>query len=52
MYHGGYFGMAKAEIEERADEMIEVFGLDARSATCARRSSPAASAGGCCWRAR
>ena len=28
MYHGGYFGMAKDEIEERAEEMIEVFGLD------------------------
>jgi ABC-2 type transport system ATP-binding protein len=27
LYHGGYFGMKKAEAEERAEEMIDVFGL-------------------------
>jgi ABC-2 type transport system ATP-binding protein len=27
IYHGGYFGMRKAEAEERADEMVEAFGL-------------------------
>jgi ABC-2 type transport system ATP-binding protein len=27
VYHGGYFGMAGQEAEERADEMIDVFGL-------------------------
>ncbi len=29
-YHGGYFGMARAEAEERADEMIDVFDLRAK----------------------
>jgi ABC-2 type transport system ATP-binding protein len=27
VYHGGYFGMARDEAEERAAEMIDVFGL-------------------------
>jgi ABC-2 type transport system ATP-binding protein len=27
VYHGGYFGMGKAEAYERAEEMIDVFGL-------------------------
>jgi ABC-2 type transport system ATP-binding protein len=27
VYHGGYFGMGRAEAEERAEEMIDVFGL-------------------------
>ncbi len=30
-YHGGYFGMQRDEAEERADEMISVFGLEAKS---------------------
>ena len=50
-YHGGYFGMAKDEIEDRAEEMIQAFGLSS-SATCARPSCRAASAAGCCSRAR
>jgi ABC-2 type transport system ATP-binding protein len=29
-YHGGYFGMAKEEIEERAEEMIQAFGLTSK----------------------
>ena len=37
--------------DERAEEMIDAFGLEP-SATRARRSSPAASAGACCWPAR
>jgi ABC-2 type transport system ATP-binding protein len=31
VYHGGYFGMQRDEAEERAQEMITVFGLDAKS---------------------
>ena len=31
IYHGGYFGMRGDEAEERADEMIEVFSLGAKS---------------------
>jgi ABC-2 type transport system ATP-binding protein len=31
VYHGGYFGMQRDEAEERAQEMIAVFGLDAKS---------------------
>jgi ABC-2 type transport system ATP-binding protein len=27
VYHGGYFGMGKDEAEERAEEMIDIFGL-------------------------
>ena len=49
-YHGGYFGMRRTA-EERAEEMIEAFGLRP-SATCAPRSCPAASAAACCWPAR
>ncbi|HEX2415866.1 MAG TPA: ABC transporter ATP-binding protein [Thermoleophilaceae bacterium] len=30
-YHGGYFGMPKHEARERAEEMISVFGLEAKS---------------------
>ena len=30
IYHGGYFGMGKAEACERADEMIDVFDLRAK----------------------
>ena len=29
-YHGGYFGMQRDEAEERAEEMIEAFGLEAK----------------------
>ena len=29
-YHGGYFGMDKDEIEERAEEMIRAFGLTSK----------------------
>jgi ABC-2 type transport system ATP-binding protein len=31
LYHGGYFGMARAEAEKRAREMIEVFDLRAKA---------------------
>jgi ABC-2 type transport system ATP-binding protein len=37
VYHGGYFGMT--DLEERADEMIEIFGLEAKSGTRAPRLS-------------
>jgi len=30
VYHGGYFGMPRAEAEHRADEMIDVFDLRAK----------------------
>ncbi len=30
-YHGGYFGMKKEEARERAEEMISIFGLEAKS---------------------
>jgi ABC-2 type transport system ATP-binding protein len=30
VYHGGYFGMRGDEASERADEMIEAFGLEAK----------------------
>ena len=30
VYHGGYFGMSKAEAHQRADEMIDVFDLRAK----------------------
>ena len=30
LYHGGYFGMGRAEAEVRADEMIEIFDLRAK----------------------
>jgi ABC-2 type transport system ATP-binding protein len=29
-YHGGYFGMQKDEAEERADEMVQAFGLESK----------------------
>jgi ABC-2 type transport system ATP-binding protein len=29
-YHGGYFGMSRGEAEERASEMIDIFGLRAK----------------------
>jgi ABC-2 type transport system ATP-binding protein len=31
LYHGGYFGMSRAEAEERAEEMIGVFDLGSKS---------------------
>jgi ABC-2 type transport system ATP-binding protein len=31
VYHGGYFGMGRDEAEQRADEMIDVFALHAKS---------------------
>jgi len=39
VYHGGYFGMQRDEAEERAQEMISVFGLDAKSDTRAPKLS-------------
>jgi ABC-2 type transport system ATP-binding protein len=39
VYHGGYFGMSRHEAERRADEMIDIFGLAAKSATRAPRLS-------------
>jgi ABC-2 type transport system ATP-binding protein len=38
-YHGGYFGMTRAEAEERATEMIEIFGLRAKEDVRAPRLS-------------
>jgi len=32
VYHGGWFGMGKAEADQRADEMIDVFDLRAKAA--------------------
>ena len=31
VYHGGYFGMTRAEAEQRAEEMIDVFDLRAKT---------------------
>src|ERR671937_1788151 len=31
VYHGGYFGLTRAEAERRSDEMIEVFDLRAKA---------------------
>jgi ABC-2 type transport system ATP-binding protein len=31
VYHGGYFGMGKQDATERAEEMIDVFGLGAKA---------------------
>jgi ABC-2 type transport system ATP-binding protein len=31
VYHGGYFGMDKPDATERAEEMIEIFGLGAKA---------------------
>src|SRR3954464_15003199 len=39
VYHGGYFGMAREEAEERAEEMIDVFGLRAKRDVRAPRLS-------------
>ena len=50
-YHGGYFGMQRDEAEERAEEMIEAFGLEAKRDVRAP-SSPAGSGAACCWPAR
>ena len=38
-YHGGYFGMQRDEAEERAEEMIEVFGLQGKRDTRAPKLS-------------
>jgi ABC-2 type transport system ATP-binding protein len=38
-YHGGYFGMTRNEAEERATEMIEIFGLQAKEDVRAPRLS-------------
>jgi ABC-2 type transport system ATP-binding protein len=38
-YHGGYFGMHRDEARERADEMITVFGLEAKTDTRAPKLS-------------
>ncbi|GBD46034.1 putative ABC transporter ATP-binding protein YbhF [bacterium HR41] len=39
VYHGGYFGMSKAEAEERAEEMIRAFDLDTKADVRAPRLS-------------
>src|ERR671938_729148 len=39
VYHGGYFGMTRDEAEERAEEMIDVFGLRAKRDVRAPRLS-------------
>ena len=39
VYHAGYFGMSRDEAERRADEMIEIFDLRAKSDTRAPRLS-------------
>ncbi|MFN2616638.1 MAG: ABC transporter ATP-binding protein [Thermoleophilaceae bacterium] len=39
VYHGGYFGMSKAEAERRAEEMIEIFDLRAKRDVRAPRLS-------------
>jgi ABC-2 type transport system ATP-binding protein len=31
VYHGGYWGMGKQDVQQRADEMIEIFGLGAKA---------------------
>ncbi|MDP9491273.1 MAG: ABC transporter ATP-binding protein [Actinomycetota bacterium] len=38
-YHGRYFGMAKLEAEERADELLDVFDLTAKAGTKTHRLS-------------
>jgi ABC-2 type transport system ATP-binding protein len=38
-YHGGYFGMSRGEADERASEMIEIFGLQAKEDVRAPRLS-------------
>src|SRR3954454_4351524 len=47
VYHGGYFGMEKHDAHERAQEMIDVFDLRAKT-TSVHRSSRAACGGGSC----
>jgi ABC-2 type transport system ATP-binding protein len=39
LYHGGYFGMPKPDAEARADEMIDVFGLESKRDTRAPKLS-------------
>jgi ABC-2 type transport system ATP-binding protein len=39
VYHGGYFGMRSQDARERAEEMIEVFGLGAKADVRAPRLS-------------
>jgi ABC-2 type transport system ATP-binding protein len=39
VYHGGYFGMQREEAERRAEEMIEVFGLQPKRDTRAPKLS-------------
>jgi ABC-2 type transport system ATP-binding protein len=39
VYHGGYFGMGKQDARDRAEEMIEVFGLGAKADVRAPRLS-------------
>jgi ABC-2 type transport system ATP-binding protein len=39
VYHGGYFGMKTADIEQRADEMIEAFALQSKRDTRAPKLS-------------
>jgi ABC-2 type transport system ATP-binding protein len=39
LYHGGYFGMSRPEAEERAEEMIDVFGLRSKRDVRAPRLS-------------
>ena len=39
VYHGGYFGMTRAEAEERANEMIDIFDLRAKERTRAPKLS-------------
>jgi ABC-2 type transport system ATP-binding protein len=39
VYHGGYFGMGRAEAEARAEEMIDVFGLRSKRDVRAPRLS-------------
>ena len=39
VYHGGYWGMAKDDIEARADEMIAAFGLESKRDTRAPKLS-------------
>jgi ABC-2 type transport system ATP-binding protein len=39
VYHGGYFGMSREEADERAEEMIDVFGMRAKRDVRAPRLS-------------
>ena len=51
VYHGGYYGMTRADARRRAGEMMDVFDLRAK-ARRARPSSPAACAAASCSPAR